>query len=199
MNWKKLLHLFHRQRAKGRFVGRMRTHDDTSLTFRMRAGFAGVVTRLMGANIEPNFADQTNPPTLFGQPVVVDGTSNQVRAMLVGDNALTSIYGLTVRPHPFQQAQAATDYAPAAIGAGTPPKSQVMDVLRRGYMLVPLNVTGAVKGGRVYIWAVATSGAHILGGFEVAPSANKTILLDEKSYYNGVEDANKLVEIGFNL
>jgi hypothetical protein len=203
MNWMKKLfqriHLLPRRSAHGRFVGRMRTHDDTALKYRMGAGYAGAVNRSHPASIEPCFPDQTNPPTDFGQPVVIDGSSHLPRAILYTDNGADAIYGITVRPFPIQQAQASNDYAAIGLGSNGLPKSQAMDVLRSGYIMAKLNVTGAVKGGRVYVWAVATSGSHVIGGFEVAACSGKTVLLDEKSYYNGVEDANKIVEIGFNL
>lgn len=201
MTWKKLFNLFRSRPVAGRFVGRARTCDDTAIKYRMGAGSAGDVTRLVGAAIEPCFPDSTNPPTFYGQPVVVDATSHLVRALLATDNAADAIYGITVRPYPTQQATASNAFGAIALGAATPSTTTEIGVLRRGYILVPLNgVTGAVKGGRVYVWTAAVASGHTaVGGFEIAACSQKTIVLDEHSFYNGVEDSNKLVEIGFNI
>jgi hypothetical protein len=198
-----LTKLFHRRpRPLGTFVGRRRTTDSnagpvTSIKYRMGAGFAGDVNRTHPASIEPCLIDPTTPPTFFGEPVVVDATSQGVRALKATDTALDAVYGIAVRPYPFQQSTA-TAGAPATLGAATPPTTQPIDVLRSGYIMVPV-VGAAVKGGRVFVWIAAASGAHVQGGFEIAASGSNTIALDEKSYFNGSPDANGLVELGYNL
>lgn len=199
MTWKKLLGFLH-PREKGVFVGRARTCDDTALKYRMGAGNPGDVNRTHPASIVPAYPDATNPPDAYGQAVQIDATSHNVRKTIVGDNTLDNVYGITVRPYPIQDGGTAGSLnAAAGLGSATPPTNQVIDVLTSGFIMGKLNVSGAVKGGRVYVWAVATSGAHKIGGFEVAACATKTILLDEKTMYNGVEDANLNVEIAFNL
>lgn len=192
--------LFHNRTApRGRSLGRAKTRD-VAITYRMGAGFAGDVNRTHPASIEPCLIDASAPPTAFGQPVVVDATTQGVRPLAAGDSALDAIYGLTVRPFPFQQAQTNVDYGSIGIGAGAPPSSGAIDVLRAGYIMVKANVGSApVKGGRVFIWVAATSGNHIQGQFESAASAGNTIELDEKSYFNGVPDANGVVELAYNI
>jgi hypothetical protein len=64
-----------------------------------------------------------------------------------------------------------------------------------GYISAKLNTGVAQKGGAVFIWVAATSGAHIQGGFEVAASGGNTCALDESYSFNGPADANGNVEI----
>ena len=175
----------------------------TAIKYRMGAGFAGDVNRTHPASIEPCFPDATNPPTAYGQAVVVDSTSANVRKLIstASDNGFDTIYGITVRPYPASQLTATTSGAPADLGDATPPTDRVIDVLRAGYIMVklPTGITGAKKGGRVYMWAVASTGSHVLGGFEVSACSGKAFLIDEKTYYNGVEDSSGVVEIAFNV
>ncbi len=191
--------IFHSRKAPaGRFVGRRKTRD-AAFTYRMGAGFPGDVNRTHPASIEPCLIDASAPPTAFGQPVVVDATTQGVRPLAAGDAALDAIYGVTVRPYPFQ-ADAGTNYGAASFGAAAPPASGVIDVLRAGYIMMKANVGSApVKGGRVFIWVAATAGNHIQGQLESAASAGNTIELDEKTYFNGTPDADGVVEVGFNI
>lgn len=196
MNLKKILRF--RTRDTGRFVGRARTHD-VAYTYRMGAGFVGDVNRTHPASIEPVLIDVNSPPTAYGQAVVVDPTTQGVRPLGAGDTSLDAIYGITVRPFPLQQSSA-NNYGTIGIGAATPPVAGVMDVLRSGYIMAALTGNAsAVKGGRVYVWVAASSGNHVQGGFEAAATGGSTILLDEKTYFNGPADANGVVEIGFNI
>jgi hypothetical protein len=197
MDWnKKIDELVAEEKARiGRFVGRARTCDD-AFKFRMTAGFVGSVNRMHPATIEPCLIDASAPPTAYGQPVVVDATTQGVRPLVAGDSALTAIYGITVRPFPFQQS---TGGMSASFNTCVPPVTGVIDVLRSGYILVQSNVTGVKKGGTVFIWVAATSGAHVQDQFEIVTSAGNTITLDAKSSYNGTEDANKVIELAFNI
>lgn len=164
----------------------------------MGAGFPGDVNRSHPASIEPCLVDASAPPTLFGQAVVVDPTTEGVRPLVAGDSALTTIYGVTVRPFPFQ-ASTGGSYGSAAFGTATPQSPGAIDVLRDGYIMVQLNVgvAAAIKGGLVYIWVAATSGNHIQGGWETAAGGgSNTIALDPTLYgYNGPADANGNIEI----
>ncbi len=126
-----ILATFEPKRAPGIYMGHARTCD-ISFGYRMGAGFPGDVNRTHPASIEACLVDVNAPPTLYGQAVVVDATTQGVRPLVAGDSALNDIYGITVRPFPIQQ-QAATNYGASNIGAGTPPTSQPMDVLRSGH------------------------------------------------------------------
>ena len=168
-----------------------------AIRYRMQAGFPGDPNRAHPFSIEPCLVDATNPPTQFGQAVVINRAANSVRAILAGDVALTHIWGVTVRPYPFQQFSA-TNYGAAAFGQATPPSNGSIDVLRWGYIMGLLN-TGALqpaKGDPVFIWCAATAGNHIQGGYETAASAGNTMALDPNSYeFNGPGDALGNIEI----
>lgn len=170
----------------------------TAFPFRMPAGFPGDVNRKHPASIEPCLVDASAPPTAFGQAVVVDPTTEGVRPLVAGDSALTTIYGVTVRPFPFQ-ASTGGSYGSAVFGAATPQSPGAIDVLRDGYIMVQLNagVVATTKGGAVFIWVAATSGAHIQGGFETAAGGgSNTVALDPKFYgYNGPADAAGNIEL----
>ena len=166
---------------------------DVAFGYRMPAGFAGDVNRTHPASIEPCLLDGTAPPTFYGQAVVVDPGSQGVRRIgAVDDTALTDIYGVTVRPYPIQQQ---TGGMSAPFGAGAIPTAQPVDVLKSGYIMVPVLGT-PVKGGVVYVWAKPASGNHVPGGFEAAASAGNTIALPVNSYtFNGGPDAGGICEV----
>lgn len=185
-----------------RDLGRRRTCD-VSFLGRMPAGSPGDVTRhYPPATIEPCQLATLTPPTLFGQAVVPSLLSdNGVRLVQAGDTALTDIYGITARPFPIQQPTAATAFAPATIGTGGIATTQPVDVLRSGYILVSLPTGNAapVKGGTVYVWIAADTGAHKQGGFETAASGGNTIALGPKSTWQGGIDSNGNAELGYNV
>ncbi len=169
------------------------THD-VSFTYRMGAGFAGDVNRTHPASIEPALTNQTNPPTRYGDAVIVDTATNTVRKFIVGDTA-TRIYGTLVRPFPVQDASSAGNYGAQALGNAVPPTGVqvVQDVLRTGYMLTQV-VGSPAKDGAVYIWVAAASGNHVVGGFESASGGASTVLVSN-ARFNGPPDANGVTEI----
>lgn len=179
-------------------VGRRRTRD-VAYNLRMPAGVAGDVSRhVPPGTIEPALLAAANPPDGFGLAVVTtEDAENAVRLVQPGDNALTAIYGITVRPFPFQPASA-TNYGATGFGGGAPAPSQPVDVLRSGYILGYINGT-PVKGGVVYVWIAASAGAHVQGAFEIVADGANTITLDSKSTFQGGVDANGIGEIAFNI
>ena len=186
------------QRApRGTFVARLRTVDD-AIPFRMRAGFAGEVTRTHPASILPFLMNVANPLTLFGQPVVINTADNTGR-FVNNTDAAAAIVGILVRPFPTQQRTGGD--AGSTLGTPGVPQAGAQDMLTSGTILVQLNtgVVAPTKGGTVFIWIAATSGNHVQGGFETQANGGNTVQLDAKSYYNGPADANGLVEICFNL
>ena len=83
---------------RGTFVGRMRTTDNYSaFVYRQGAGFPGDVSRGQNARVEPCLIDANAPPTAYGQPVLVDSTTQGVRPFTTGDqsNTVAAGYGLT--------------------------------------------------------------------------------------------------------
>ena len=172
--------------------GRARTCD-VAFNYRMPAGFAGDVNRTHPASIEPCLLDPTNPPTFYGQAVLVNGSSQGVvKVGVTDDHALTDIYGVTVRPYPIQQQSGGMS---SPFGAGAIPAAQPVDVLKSGYIMVPV-VGVPVKGGQVHVWAVPSTGSHVAGGFEASSSAGNTIDLPISTYtFNGGPDANGICEV----
>lgn len=195
---KKMAALIHGQMPADEVVrsfGRHRTQD-VAITYRMGAGYPGDVNRTHPATIEPVLFDLDAPPTTFGNAVLVDPTTQGVRPIVAGDVALTAVYGVLVRPFPTQQI---TGGMTAAFGSGGPGVATSGDVLKSGYIMVKVN-GATVKGQAAHIWAVASAGAHVQGGWEAAATAASTIdLAGANFYYNGVPDANGYVELAFNV
>jgi hypothetical protein len=167
--------------------------------FRMGAGFAGDVNRTHPASIEPALNDATNPVAFAGSAAIVNTSANSVRTPLAGDTALTDIWGVLVRAYPLQQSTSTLAYAQANFGSIAPGTVQPVDVLRSGYILVPVNGT-VTKGGAVFIWVAASSGAHVQGGFESAATGGSTMALTTgRCYWNGPADSSGIAELAFNV
>lgn len=169
---------------------------DVAFPYRMGAGFQGEPNRSMfGAVIEPELINTTTPPLFYGCAVVVDTTTNSVRALAAGDTALTSIYGVTVRPFPTQQASTSTNWGQIALGTPVaPPSSGVLDVMREGYIFVKVNAGTATKKGPAYVWVAASSGNHVQGGFEATATGGSTIAITN-AWFNGPADAAGIAEL----
>lgn len=178
---------------------------DNAFTFRMGAGMPGDVNRTHPAAIFPSQLDTDHPPVLYGNMCVVDSTSHNVRQFVAADQSdATPVtpYGAIVRPYPFQQPAAGNNYGATSFGNATPPTSGLADFLcGGGTIMVQLNanVTPAVKGGRVYVWAAATSGDHAQGSYETELSAGNTCILDPRYTYNGPGDASGVTELFCNV
>lgn len=181
----------------GRFVGRARVtdaFDPMAFQFRMGAGFAGEVNRKHPFDIVAHLPDTTNPPTFYGQAVVIDSSSKKIRRVISSDTGLTNIYGVTVRPFPFQDPGAAGVYGAQSLGSVTTTMAlnQAIDVLISGFILVPIVTTAATVpglGDTVYVWCAAASGAHLQGGFETAnPAGNGFNITDTDTRFYGPPD-----------
>lgn len=171
---------------------------DISFPYFLPQGFAGTVTRIEDMVIEqqPFNATSANQPTYYGQAVVVDSAG--IRVTTAGDTGVNAdsnsavINGFLVRPYPTQQ-QSTT----GTIGSGAPNTLLPGNILRRGFMIVPLqNSTAASKGGRVYVRLVA-SGSLGAGGVEAASAAGLYPL--GNTFFTGPADATGLVEISYNV
>jgi len=172
-------------------MGRARV-GDAAFTYRMSAGFQGDVNRTHPFSVEPAKINVATPPLGYGFAVLVDTATNSVRQLAAGDAGGTYIYGVTARPYPTQQQSGGMS---SPFGAQTPPVTGVIDVLRYGYILVP--IVGAVtKGGLVYVWAAASGGGHVQGGFEAAASGGNTIALPiTLAEFNGPADSTGIGEV----
>lgn len=178
-----------------RSLGRFRTVD-TAFTFRMNAGFAGDVNRGHPASIQPCDIDNNSPPTSYGQAVVMDPATQGVRPVGAADGALTTIWGVTVRPYPIQQSTSNQNYGAVPYGGGiAPPLLQPVDVLRGGYIMVPV-VGATLKGGAVFIWFAASGGGHTQGGFEAVATGGSTIALAPSNFaWNSPPDSTGIAEL----
>ena len=169
--------------------------------YRMGAGFPGDVNRTHPASIEACLIDANAPPTAYGQAVLVDATTQGVRPFAAGDHSdavPVVTWGITVRAFPTQQAQTNQNLGAVAFGSVAPPTNGVIDVMTSGYIMATVPAGQApVKGGQAYVWAAATSGAHILGGWETSYSSGNTALV-ANAFFNGSPDASGNVEIRFN-
>lgn len=177
------------------------TRDAQALLYKMGTGFAGDVNRTHPFSVENVTPDPTNPPTYFGQATVIDATSHKLRTVLAGDTSLTDIYGITVRPFPFQQQDSTgIGNGAASIGNATPSPLFQIDVLRWGLIMVQLNNFAAapcVKGGPVYVWIAATTTNHVQGGFEAQASSGNTIELPAAVVWNSIPDNAGVAELNF--
>ena len=172
---------------------------DVAFTYRMGAGFPGDVNRTHPASIVPGLINATTPVRLYGDPVLVatDGTYRGFTTTDTTDG--TACAGILVRPYPTQQQSGGMS---SALGAATPPingAGGTVDVIDSGFVMVRCNnfaATPPKKGGAVYVWVVASTGAHVLGGLESvedATPANTTLL--SNATFNGAPDANGIVEL----
>jgi len=176
-----------------------------AFTFRAGAGFPGNVTRQENSIIEPALIDAAAPPLLYGVPVLIDPTTNGVRPIVTADlTSLTNFYGVLVRAFPTSQAST-TNYGNTPLGTNPiPPSSGPCDVLVSGYINVQVPVGSALanKNGPVYVWVAASTGVHVMGGFETSPSAGNTAAIGGAgvtTHYNGGQDANGIIELVFNI
>ena len=174
---------------------RMKTRD-AAFGFRMGAGFPGDVNRTHPANIEPAMANVAIPLVAFGQALIVAADGISLRPMVTGD-AAQAAYGVAVRPYPYQQSTG-VNFGAAAFGAATPPPG-VVDALRTGYIMTSIPAGQApVKGSPVYVWVAASTGAHIMGGFEFTASGGNTVLISNAKF-NGAPDASGNVELTIGI
>lgn len=191
-----------RKSVEGVSRGRRKTFD-SAFTFRMGAGFPGDVNRTHPANIEVALNDVTNPVQGYGLAVIVNPTGNSVRNVLDADNGATDIYGVSVRPYPFQEATSGPYGAQgydSATSLSVPPTLQPLDVLKSGYIIVQLYGTTPVsKGSSVFISTAATGGGLQQGGFVGATIASHIIALSTRSYFNGPADPNGIVELALHV
>lgn len=185
-----------------RLLSGIYTRDSQAYQFRMPAGFAGDVNRYHPFSVEPATPDVANPPTYYGQAGVIDATSHLFRTVLAGDGALTDIYGIVVRPFPFQQATT-TNYGAATIGSAAVGTVDKLSIARNGYIMVNVNNFAAAqpaKGGTVYVWIAATIANHVQGSFEAQATGGSTIALPTpRCSFNGSTDTNGVTEVELHV
>lgn len=169
---------------------------DTAITYRMGAGYPGDVNRAHHFSVAARLHDAANPVRLYGDPVMYSATAGTVRGVLVADQAAsTKIKGVAVRPGNISQT---TGGMTAAFGVAAPPVATVaIDVIEDGYVIVKCNNFGASPcklGDIVTVWAAASAGNHVLGGFENAVSAGSTFTVANAEWVSP-PDANGFAEL----
>lgn len=161
---------------------------DVAFPFRMSAGFAGTVNRLHPADIMPAMMDVTTPIRRYGDPAIAVSTGGY-RGITAADQAAgTKINGVLVRSYPMQQANLTQ-----GLGDGVPPTTGIIDILVEGNIMVKV-VGVPTKRSQAFVWAAASAGAHVLGGFEAVATGGSTMAL-VNAYFNGPADANGVAEL----
>ena len=182
-----------------------KTRDGVAFQFRMGAGFPGDVNRTHPASIQPVLVNSINNTNFYsyGIPGLLT-SAGAFRPFGTGDTTnLTVPWGILARPFPTQDPGGTPDTAygqtPALGSVNAPPavKSN-QDVLRAGYIMVKVNsgTASVVKGGQAYLYIAASTGAHILGGWEGTSGSN--IIAISGCVYNGIPDSNGVVELIIN-
>lgn len=184
------------------FAMRSMTHD-VAFKFRMGAGLPGEANRTHPVTITTEMQSVANPSTSYGQAVVVDtGDANRgVRPFAGGDAGLTQIWGVTVRPFPTSPGGTVTaPGASATLGSAAPSATGVIDVERRGFIMVKIPAAEAAlatKGSAVFVRCAASPGADDpVSGFKAQADGGNTAALDTTAYtFNGSADASGNVEL----
>lgn len=192
------------KKSKSMIIGALTL--DAAIGYRMGAGFPGVVTRTHLSEVNAELIDLTNPPTEYGQGVLIDATSAEIRKTITSDSSNLALYGITVKPFPVQSAQSGgLDYGATMSNSGSVasnfvPSKGVIDVLKRGYIAVQVNPAASAsvkKGGTVYLKYSATSGSNIQGRFEGASGSG--IITVTNAVWNSSVDASGVAELAFNI
>ncbi|PTR06436.1 MULTISPECIES: hypothetical protein [unclassified Novosphingobium] len=163
----------------------------TAITTRMNVAIPGAVSRSFpGQVISQEVIDSANPPTAYGQPVKL--VNGKVRTLASGD-AAGVIYGITVRPYPTQDATGAA----SGYGAGTPPTSGIIDVMKVGFIGATLANGTAAKGAQAYV-RTTVNGSLAIGGIE--DNTTSSGLVAPSLYaFTGPADAAGNVEISVGI
>lgn len=167
--------------------------------YAMPSGIPGMPSRVGGLNPmdnEAQFMDPANPLPVYGLFGQIDATTQKFRILEAGD---ATVYGLLVRPFPFQATTASLYSGASPLGtAAVPPTTGPVGVMKLGYMTVALqNATPAVKNGIVYARVNGVTADLIIGGIEAADDGGNTIATN--AYFTGPADESGNVEIAFNI
>jgi hypothetical protein len=129
--------------------------------------------------------------------------TNSVRSVGTGDSAITDLFGIVVRPYPFQGVTAPTgNYA--GVSSPTWGTSQLpdgaVDVLTQGFILVSVNGSPSM-GSVVYVYYGTSTGAHVQSGFEAASGSNIATIngLLYSTLFNSPADSSGVAEIRFHV
>lgn len=163
----------------------------TAITLRAPAGFPGRISRSDSLTVQQEIIDTGTPPTIFGG--VVKLVAGKLQGIQSGD-AGSVADGFLVAPYPTQSTSNTLN------AAATPPTSGIADVLKRGYMTLPLKLGTAAKNGQVYV--VTTAGGSVAVGDIVtsaSPAGGGTAVAVTNAFFMGPADAGGIVEIAYNI
>ena len=159
-----------------------------SYTTRMPIGFPGRISRSDSLTVEAVPVSQATPPTAYGQFVKL--VAGVLQPLASADTAAV-IYGLLVNPYPAQSSS-------NGFGAAVPPAGGIADVLRRGYIVVPLAGGTAVHGEPVYVVTTAAAG-YPVGSIVPASNTGGATAVATLATFEGPADASGNVEIAYNI
>lgn len=171
-------------------ITRSRTRD-VAFGYRMGAGNAGDINRTHPFDVMPGLMDPTNPIAQYGFPCLAVAAAGTYRGLLAADQAAgAKIHGVLVRPYPTQQVSTSQ-----ALGSAVPPGgNSPIDIMVTGNIMVKVFAGTPQKRSQAFVWCAASSGNHVLGGFEAAATGGSTIAL-VNAYFNGPADANGITEL----
>lgn len=170
-----------------------------ALVFRMQAGIPGEVSRFqtLGTTISQELQNVTTPVTEYGVPVIIDNSGT--RPLTTTDATADKESGFLVRPFPGGDITVTFPSGSVPFGAGTPPRTGVIDVLRRGFMTVRLTgVTAPQRNSAVWVWTAVSAGNNVQGRLTALDPTTSGFKLN-KAFFRGPADAQGNTEIGYNL
>lgn len=169
-----------------------------AFAFRPGYGFPGDISRHL-FSVEARASDAAIPAT--GIAVMINPVTGNVRPVVPGDSAATDIWGVVVRAFPMQMGAAPGLFGASPLGVPTAPPHppQPVDILRMGYIIVPV-VGAPAPGGPVFVWVAASGSGHTQGGFEAAATAGSTMAINwPKTTFSSGADGSGYAELAVNI
>jgi len=178
----------------------------TAYTFNMPSGIAGDVSRSEHAIVEAALLSATVLPIAYGVPVKT--ASGKIQGITTGDTIAYPYAGANVLVTGFLVRAYPTNSAQDALGAQTMPTSGIVDVMKKGYMMVHVgfNAASCAKDGLVYVRVANNSVGHSStttyppGQIEgTADTTAADTLAIPRCFFTGAADAQGFCEISFNI
>lgn len=164
-----------------------------AFTYRMNQGVPGELTRQSMSTVETQATNSATPFTAFGVAGYMDPTGKF--APITATTTAAQVYGFLVRPFPYQGQNASDPLGTAVPRTGT----NLVDVMRRGYISVLLGFGTAIAGLPVYIRIAAGATGRAIGSIEAAPADPANCILLTNAMFMSAADGSGNVEIGFNI
>ncbi len=169
----------------------------TAYILNLPSGIPGRISRPGNQTVEAAQPDTGRPFSAYGLPgkILTNGKFVPIEA---GD-AGTDVAGFLVQPFPTTDGRytMATSGQPGAV----PRADMTLSRLRRGYMTVRANGTGALynptDGGAVYVRIANGTATNPIGGIEAHNTADVVAIPAAK--FRGQRDRDGNVEIEFNI